>query len=203
MKDKKPNYPFLWFTKITGLPLFAFFKLKIYCEDNDKSLRHPKKPCIIMSNHTSLFDFALHLALFYFRTVRFLMAEVLFDGRPVLSRFLYAMGGIRVDRDAYDFSFVGKALDILDRGGTVGIFPEGRLPRGEKNQKRKSSQRAQPLHEKFQLLFFLKRKSKFQSRLLSYHRRLGSRSTILGIRAIPECRSHSTRCPFFRIPNSL
>ncbi|KAG5223811.1 hypothetical protein IMY05_019G0004800 [Salix suchowensis] len=41
-----------------------------------------------------------------------------------------------------------------------------------------------------------KRKSKFQSRLLSYHRRLGSRSTILGIRAIPECRSHSTRCPF-------
>ncbi|KAL9368858.1 hypothetical protein Peur_040057 [Populus x canadensis] len=66
----------------------------------------------------------------------------------------------------------------------------------EKNQKRKSSQRAQPLHDKFQLLFFLKRKSKFQSRLLSYHRRLGSRSTILGIRAIPEGHSHSTRCPF-------
>ncbi|KAL9405961.1 hypothetical protein Peur_002933 [Populus x canadensis] len=64
----------------------------------------------------------------------------------------------------------------------------------EKNQKRKSSQRAQPLHEKFQPLFFLKRKSKFQSRLLSYHRQLGSRSTILGIRALPEGRSHSTIC---------
>lgn len=133
MKDHKISYPLIWFTKITGLPLLAYFKTKIFCEGGDRTLKHPKKPCIIMSNHTALFDFALHLALFYFRTVRFLMAEVLFDGRPVLSRFLLGMGGIRVDRSAYDFSFVGEALDVLEKGGTVGVFPEGRLPRGEKN----------------------------------------------------------------------
>lgn len=134
MKENKVCYPLLWFTKITGLPLFAFFKYKIYYEGNDKSLRKPKRPCILMSNHTALFDFALYLALFYFRTLRFLMAEVLFNGRPLLGSFLTGLGGIKVDRDAYDFSFVGTALDILDRGGTVGVFPEGRLPRkGEKD----------------------------------------------------------------------
>ncbi len=133
MKKHKLSYPLLWFAKITGLPLYAYFKFKIYYEGGNKRLRRPPKPCIIMSNHTALFDFALYLALFYFRTLRFLMAEVLFDGRPLLNWFLLSMGGIRVDRNAYDFSFVGEALDILDRGGTVGVFPEGRLPRGEKD----------------------------------------------------------------------
>ena len=38
------------------------------------------------------------------------------------------MGGIRVDRDARDFSFVAKSQEILEKGGVVEIFPESRLP---------------------------------------------------------------------------
>ena len=38
------------------------------------------------------------------------------------------LGGIRVDRDAKDFSFVSDTIEVLDGGGTVGVFPEGRLP---------------------------------------------------------------------------
>lgn len=133
MKEYNFSKAWLWFTKITGLPIFLFLKMKVYCQGDDKSLRKVPKPAIIMSNHTSLFDFALYLALFYFRTVRFLMAEVLFDGRPLLSSFLGHLGGIRIDRNSCDFSFVGEALDILDNGGSIGVFPEGRLPRGEKD----------------------------------------------------------------------
>ena len=133
MNKHKFSKAFLWFTKITGSPLLLYFKTKVYCQGDNKDLRRVPKPCIIMSNHTALFDFALYLALFYSRCVRFLMAEVLFDGRPVLSRFLYTIGGIKVDRNAYDFSFVGEALDTLDSGGSVGVFPEGRLPHGEKD----------------------------------------------------------------------
>ncbi len=133
MKNYKTNKAVIWFTKLTGLPLLLYFKAKIYCEGDNKALKKVPKPCILMSNHTALFDFALYLAIFYFRTLRFLMAEVLFDQRPVLNFFLSSLGGIRVDRNAYDFSFVGEALDTLDKGGTVGVFPEGRLPRGEKD----------------------------------------------------------------------
>ncbi|MBQ2730027.1 MAG: 1-acyl-sn-glycerol-3-phosphate acyltransferase [Clostridia bacterium] len=133
MKQYKFSRAFLWFTKITGLPLLLYLHFKVYFEGDNKKLRRPAKPCILMSNHTALIDYALYLALFYFRSLRFLMAEVLFDNRPLLNWFLLKMGGIRVDRNAYDFSFVGDALEILDRGGTVGVFPEGRLPRGEKD----------------------------------------------------------------------
>lgn len=133
MKEYKFSKAWLWFTKITGLPIFLFLKMKVYCQGDNRSLRKVPKPAIIMSNHTSLFDFALYLALFYFRTVRFLMAEVLFDGRTLLSSFLGHLGGIRIDRNNCDFSFVGESLDILDAGGCIGVFPEGRLPRGETN----------------------------------------------------------------------
>lgn len=86
------------------------------------------KSFILVSNHTSLLDFALYLLVFPVRTIRFLMAEVLFHNRKLLSWFLYSCGGIRVNRDAKDFSFVADAVEVLDKGGTVGIFPEGRLP---------------------------------------------------------------------------
>lgn len=129
MKEYKFSKAWLWFTKITGLPMFLYLKLKIFCKDDNKSFRHVPRSCIIMSNHTSLFDFALYLAIFYFRSVRFLMAEILFNKNPVLTLFLYKIGGIKVDRNVCDFSFVGDSLDILDNGGTVGVFPEGRLPK--------------------------------------------------------------------------
>ena len=64
---------------------------------------------------------------FWRRTLRYQMAELLFR-RRVLKHFLRAMGGIFVDRDAYDFSFVRRSLEILERKGVVGIFPEARLP---------------------------------------------------------------------------
>ena len=39
------------------------------------------------------------------------------------------LGGVMVDRDAYDFAFLEKCREILEKKGVVGIFPEGRLPR--------------------------------------------------------------------------
>ncbi len=116
---------FLFFVRLTaGLPAVLLFKPRIrrlYKGSLPKS-------CILVSNHTSLLDFALYLLVFPGRTVRFLMAEVLFNNRRLLSWFLYSCGGIRVDRNAKDFSFVADAVEILEKGGTVGVFPEGRLP---------------------------------------------------------------------------
>lgn len=117
------------FVKVTGIiPALLFLKPRVR---RVNGARLPKN-CMIVSNHKSLMDFVLYLAVFPFRTVRFLMAEVLFNKNKMFSKFLYAIGGIRVDRDAKDFSFISDALEVLDDGGTVGIFPEGRLPVGGK-----------------------------------------------------------------------
>ena len=75
-----------------------------------------------------MYDYAVMLFVFPWRTLRYLMAEVLFEMKG-LGRFLNAMGGVKVDRDAMDFSFLFKAEDILEKGGVLGSFPESRLPK--------------------------------------------------------------------------
>lgn len=117
------------FVKITGwLPQKILFRTKIYYEDKKAQSRRIKGKAIIVSNHTSVYDYAAMLFVFPTRTLRYQMAEVLF-GKKGLGTFLKMMGGIKVDRDARDFSFMAKSEEILSRGGVVGTFPESRLPR--------------------------------------------------------------------------
>ena len=119
---------FNWFVKITGWPVqFLCFRTKILYEDRKVQGRHVKGSAIILSNHTSVFDYAVYLFVFFTRTLRFQMAEVLFE-KPLLGLFLKCLGGIRVDRNAHDFGFLPKSEKILERGGVIGVFPESRLP---------------------------------------------------------------------------
>ena len=129
MKKGKMNKLFLWFVKITGgLQAWLFFKPKVYYVDKSKQSLSLPKPCILMSNHKSLMDFVLYLCLFWKKSIHFLMAEVLFNKGKLFSRFLFAIGGIYVNRDNVDFGFMADSIEVLDKGGCVGIFPEGRLP---------------------------------------------------------------------------
>ena len=117
----------LAFTKITGIiPGLIFFKPKIHLENGAK--RRLPAPSILVSNHCSLMDFVLYLFVYPFRPVRFLMAEVLYNKGKFFASFLYALGGIFVDRNTKDFGFVSDSLEILDNGGVIGVFPQGRLP---------------------------------------------------------------------------
>ena len=123
-----------WFAKITGWPVqFFCFRTKILYEDRRAQGRRIRGPAIIISNHTSVFDYAVYLFIFWTRTLRFQMAELLFE-KPFLGRLLRHLGGIRVDRGSYDFGFMAKSQSILDRGGVVGIFPESRIPLPEEER---------------------------------------------------------------------
>ncbi|MBQ4631387.1 MAG: 1-acyl-sn-glycerol-3-phosphate acyltransferase [Clostridia bacterium] len=131
-KTSKMSSFVLGFVKLTGvLPGLLFFKPKVY-KQNKKVKRNLPGNAILMSNHTSLMDFVLYLIVFFFRNIHFLMAEVLFKKGKFFSWFLYKIGGIFVDRDACNFSFVEESLNVLDSGGSVGVFPQGRLPVGGK-----------------------------------------------------------------------
>lgn len=121
------------FTKITAWPVqFFCFRTKVHYEDKTVQGRLVKGPALVISNHTSVFDYAVYIFVFFTRTLRVLMAEVLFE-KKLLGVYLRMMGGIRVDRNTHDFGFVSKSLKILENGGVVGIFPESRIPKpGEK-----------------------------------------------------------------------
>ena len=117
---QRVNYPVLLFTKITGaLPSWLFFRPRIYRVPDAPRGKLPGGT-LLVSNHTSLLDFVLYLLIFPWNTLRFLIAEVLFSKSTVLSRLLYALGGIFVDRTSHDFSFVADAVRVLQ-----GYFRKG------------------------------------------------------------------------------
>lgn len=124
---------FNFFVKITGFPAQWFcFRTKVYYEDKTAQNRKIRGKAVVISNHTSVFDYAVYLFVFFSRTLRCQMAEVLFKNK-LLALFLKMMGGIFVDRDTHDFSFVEKSREILDKNGVVLIFPESRIPvKGER-----------------------------------------------------------------------
>ena len=120
------------FVLLTGfIPALILLKPRIHLAPGAK--RTLPKACILVSNHISLMDFVLYLLIFPFRAMRFLVAEVLYKRNKLLAIFLKLIGCIHVDRDAKTFDFVSNALEALDSGSTIGIFPQGRLPlKGQK-----------------------------------------------------------------------
>ena len=119
---------FHFFTKITGWPVqFFCFRTRVLYEDPAVQRRHIRGSAIVVANHTSVFDFAVLMFVFWTRTLRCQMAELLFDKKP-LGTLLRLLGGIRVDRNSRDFGFLAKSEEILRRGGVVEVFPESRLP---------------------------------------------------------------------------
>ena len=116
-----------YFVKITGFPpAWAFLKPRFY-RISDKS-KKPPKPFILASNHMSLIDMPLYWMKFFGTNLRFLVAEVMFNKNAFMNAILYKTGCLRVDRDKFDFSFIEDAIDCLDRGESIGIFPSSRLP---------------------------------------------------------------------------
>lgn len=123
------NWIVLWFVKITGLiPELFFFRRKTYYVNKKNQNRKIKGAAIIVSNHKSLLDYPLYMYTFFTRSLRTLTAEVIYKKGKLMAWFIKKIGCIRVDRDEYEFGFMGKTIEILDKGGVALVFPEGKLP---------------------------------------------------------------------------
>ncbi|MBQ7529385.1 1-acyl-sn-glycerol-3-phosphate acyltransferase, partial [bacterium] len=79
---------------------------------------------IIVSNHTSLIDPPLLAVAVPRRQVHFIAKKDLFE-IPVIGPILGGCGCIWVDRDSKDGASVNQAVEYLENGHVVGIFPEG------------------------------------------------------------------------------
>ncbi len=88
----------------------------------------PQGPVIVAANHTGVIDGPL-LAIFGTRPVHALTKEEMFAGK--LGRFLQHAGQIALDRDRTDLRAIRTCLHVLERGGAVGIFPEGNRGAGD------------------------------------------------------------------------
>lgn len=119
---------FTGIVKVTAYPIeLVVFRTKIHYEDKSVQGRKIKGPAIIVSNHTSLYDFAQMMQVFFGRHLHCLMADILYRNRP-MRWLLKELDGIKISRECKNFSFVEKSVDILKNGGVIEIYPEARIP---------------------------------------------------------------------------
>ena len=121
---------FTWFVKITAWPVYALLlRPKTYYENKKVQSRRIRGRAIVISNHTSIYDFAVTMFSFPSRTLRCAVAEIMYEKNFLMSFFLRALGTVRVDRNAHDFAFLSECDRILERGGVVEIYPESQIGR--------------------------------------------------------------------------
>lgn len=106
--------------RVTARPYF-----RLSCENAE---RMPAGPCVVAPNHSSFMDpFALQCALP--RRVVFLMTSDWYN-RPLLRPFFRAMGAVPLQENARsNRAALDRALDAIERGMPIAIFPEGAVTR--------------------------------------------------------------------------
>ena len=120
------------FVKLTGwLPHVFAFRKKIYYEDKKSQGRRIKGKAIIISNHYTVWDYPLLMFVFIHRTLRCQIAELMYRKNVFMTLLLKALGGVKVDRNSHDFSFINKSTKLLNKNKVLTIFPESRIPRPE------------------------------------------------------------------------
>ncbi len=81
-------------------------------------------PYIVTANHLSLVD-PVFVTLAVGEHVQFLALDELFDEGRVLSELMYYFGAIPISRVRPPLGALQRALEILESGAILGVFPEG------------------------------------------------------------------------------
>lgn len=126
----------LWFTKITGLiPQYFYYHKKVYYRNKNNQSRHISGGALIVSNHFSIYDYPLVMFTFLRRNIYVLIAEITMNKNFFMKKFTKHLGGICVDRNSFDFSFMSKIGDKLKKNKIVLIYPEARMKTKEEIDK--------------------------------------------------------------------
>lgn len=79
---------------------------------------------MVCCNHQSLLDVVFLIAKFPF-TINFMAKQELFKNK-LFGAIISKMGAFPVNREIGDVTAIKKAVDVLNKGNVLGIFPEGR-----------------------------------------------------------------------------
>lgn len=112
------------------LALNLYYNIKVEGAEN-----LPKnRPLILISNHTHLCD-PVVLAITLPRQLSFMAKQELFEN-PFMRILLPMIKVFAVNRESASGDAIKKSRDILEKGGAVGIFPEGTRYKGDGSARR-------------------------------------------------------------------
>ncbi len=108
------------------IPALILFPIKkIYLRRNKREKY--KGPVIISMNHTAFLDYVEALLAFPGRRKYVLVGAQFYAFNPVLTFFLKAMGVIKVDSVTGNMDAVNQAVEQINKGHSILIFPEGHI----------------------------------------------------------------------------
>lgn len=111
------------FYKLAKIILGPIFKLYYNPKVLNKDLIPKDGPIIVVGNHIHLMDQCAPI-LSTKRVINYMAKKEYFDNKKV-AWFFKGAGCIAVDRSKKDDEAVRCALEVLNKGGAIGIFPEG------------------------------------------------------------------------------
>ena len=112
--------------KIFAAPFRALFRVSVTGREN---LPPKGEGYLFCANHTSLWDvFVLEVSVD--RQLKFMAKKELFK-IPLLRRIIKAAGAFPVNRGGCDVESLKNAINIIENGEAVGIFPQGTRHPGE------------------------------------------------------------------------
>jgi 1-acyl-sn-glycerol-3-phosphate acyltransferase len=96
-------------------------------------LIRPDGPCLVIGSHDSNWDpLVVGVAALHRRQIRALAKAELWGRTRALAWVMDHMGQFKITRGRADPRELGAVRSALERGECVGIFPEGRLSKGQK-----------------------------------------------------------------------
>ncbi len=121
---------FHWFVRLTGwIPKLFIYRTRVLYEDKNVQGRTIRGKAIVIANHRRIMDYAVMMFVFWNRTLRCAVAEVVYKKFFLMPPLLWMLGCVSVERSQHDFTFLEKLKSVLMRGGVAEIYPEARLPK--------------------------------------------------------------------------
>ncbi len=111
--------------RLSWLLLKVFFRFKVTGGD-----RIPREgPLVVVANHESFLDpFAVGVALMERPPATFLAAPWVF-ATPLVGGFVRRVGAVAAYGDGQEVTALRESVRVLQRGGTVALFPQGGIGR--------------------------------------------------------------------------
>ena len=128
-KSKRKN-PFRFFLqdfiKITGALTASIWLRPKRLFESKKAKRHVKGGAVVIANHTGVTDPAALFFAFWYRRIHIMAMKELFNSK-VGGWFFRKALCIPVDRENFNTQTFREAVDVLNDGGILAIFPEGQI----------------------------------------------------------------------------